>query len=105
MLSEKKQNSWAIQVLLEFVAALVTDQATVDQFGGENGVVAVGSDSDKKTKSLVKSHVQFLDFVYCSLDNYLSHLNGETLEEKVVVSFKHPGWQCNFWYMSYKPLT
>ncbi|XP_078317997.1 uncharacterized protein LOC111120909 isoform X2 [Crassostrea virginica] len=65
-------------------AALVTDQATVDRFGGENGVVAVGSDSDKKTKSLAKSHVQFLDFVYCSLDNYLSHLNGETSEEKVM---------------------
>lgn len=92
MLSAKKQNSWDIQVLLEIVAALVTDQATVDRFGGENGVVAVGSDSDKKTKSLVKSHVQFLDFVYCSLDNYLSHLNGETSEEKVVVSFKHLGW-------------
>ena len=105
MLSANKQNSWDIQVLLEFVAALVTDQATVDRFGGENGVVAVGSDSDKKTKSLVKSHVQFLDFVYCSLDNYLTHLNGETSEEKIVVSFKHPGWLCNIWYMYYKPLT
>lgn len=64
---------------------MVTDQATINQFGMDNGVVAIESDSDKKTKSLVKSHVQFHDFVYCSFDNYLPHINGETTQEKVKV--------------------
>lgn len=64
-------------------AALVTDQETINKFGMDNGVVAIESDSDKKTKTLVKSHVQFHDFVYCSFDNYLTHINGETTQEKV----------------------
>jgi hypothetical protein len=64
---------------------MVTDQETVQKFGMDNGVIGIESDSDKKTKSLVKSHVQFHDFVYCSFDNYLSHLNEETTEEKVQV--------------------
>ncbi|XP_061192027.1 RNA exonuclease 5-like [Saccostrea echinata] len=62
-------------------AAMVTDQETVQKFGMDNGVVAIGSDSDKKTKSLVKSHVQFHDFVYNSYDNYLSHIGVEETEE------------------------
>ncbi|XP_062619993.1 RNA exonuclease 5-like [Saccostrea cucullata] len=62
-------------------AAMVTDQETVQKFGMDNGVVAIGSDSDKKTKSLVKSHVQFHDFVYNSFDNYLSHIGVEETEE------------------------
>lgn len=72
-----------------FVAAMVTDQETVKKFGMDNGVIGIESDSDKKTKSLVKSHVQFHDFVYCSFDNYLTHLNENTTEEKIVVCLRY----------------
>ncbi|XP_048764666.2 RNA exonuclease 5-like isoform X2 [Ostrea edulis] len=82
---EKYFNSM-FEVLQKYgrTAAMVTDQETVKKFGMDNGVIGIESDSDKKTKSLVKSHVQFHDFVYCSFDNYLTHLNENTTEEKIV---------------------
>ena len=66
----------------------MSEKEVVDYFK-KNDIVAMETETDKNSKSLLKSYVQYHDFVFGSFPSYKQHLGTEnSSEEDTRVSYK-----------------